>query len=1274
MTLSRRWVRGAVWVVLLMTGSILARAQEVSGSISGTVVDTAGAVVADAVVTFTNTDRAYVERTLKTSKAGYFATTSLPLGDYSLSIAATGFKTVSVTGLVLHANDSLRIDQKLMAGSAGDTVKVMADWAMVNLKNGVSSGLVTGTQIRELELSTRNYEQLLTLQPGVSYGGASDQLYSGGSFAGGIVLKQPLTQDSTAAYQPNQVIFSVDGLRPTTNNWMVDGADNVDRGAGLTLLTHPSVDAISEFVTLRGSYDAQYGRNAGGQVNVVTRSGTSALHGGAYEFFRNDVMNANNYFNNLVGVSRPKLRYNDFGFSLGGPVVIPHYYNGRSKTFFFYSQEFRRVVNYASATSYAPTPAELSGDFTNSYLTNSAGQYTGATGPVAVCSSYTIGTGVCTQYNEATVASTNGDMPISKTAQAYVNQVYKTVLPPQSAADLAAGLDPHTLTNNMRNVYNDNQEFARIDHSFGPKTNLFYHFLRDDLPTTEGGGLFIGGGMPGVSTTSTKSPGTQHVGHLTVAAHPTLLLDMGYAYSSGSIKSTPIGTVSSINSPGVNPSLPYTNTLGVVPSITYLSGNISGITSNGNYNESNVNHNGFGSITKVYREHTVKLGISYNHYQKLESATGTGNQGSFSFGSATAPSAKTLATMGASAPSTFDSEFANFLIGNANGGYTQASIAPTANLNEDLVELYAQDDWRVSRRLTVNLGVRYSYFGQPYDINNELSNFDPSSFSSINAETISSTGSLCTVAGQSTAVTSFSGGTVSTTTYIADCPNANGLNAYQPNTIADPLNGIRLGGTDYISAVTYNNNLNYPFVEPSGAPSIDTHASLYGQEIGQAEKHDFAPRIGFAYDVFGNGKTSLRGGFGMVYDQSPTSIYAQEVFNNLPYVTVQRYTAVQLDSPSSNTALSNLVPPSLRATPVIYKTPYVQQYSLDLQQEITPTLKLDLGYVGNHGTHLQGVVDINEVKPGAFTSTSIGYSQVAGCNGFTSQACEAPLNQIRPYLGYSAINDVENIFNSNYNSLQVKVTKKLSGKSMLDANYTWSRSLTNAPSDYSSAPQNSYNLAAEYGPSAYNRNEVLTIDGIWELPWMKDQKGIVGRVVGGWEVSGIYAVSSGLPLTATMDAGGTVSYGGLTSLYNGKNNGGMASDAAGLGILGTSMATLRPTQISNPNSGNGQTSMRTRQHWFNQTAFLAPSAATFQLGNEHRGVITGPGFNRLDVGLFRNFKLYRGSEFQLRGEGFNVLNHTNFATIGTDATSNTFGQATSARDPRILQVGGKVSF
>jgi hypothetical protein len=322
---------------------------------------------------------------------------------------------------------------------------------------------------------------------------------------------------------------------------------------------------------------------------------------------------------------------------------------------------------------------------------------------------------------------------------------------------------------------------------------------------------------------------------------------------------------------------------------------------------------------------------------------------------------------------------------------------------------------------------------------------------------------------------------------------------------------------------------------------------------------------------------------------------------------------------------------------------------------------LDIGYVGNHSTHLLGQIDINQIRPGVAFATG-QFNAVYAAGGFGTSTAERPLNQLRPYKGYGAINAVETIFSSNYNGLQVQFEKRFAGKSFFVANYTFSRALTNNQSDRSTAPQNTYNIAGEYGRSALDRTNILTLDGVWELPWYREQKGLIGHIIGGWELSGIYAANSGLPLTVIMSGNLTLP------------DGSKAVDAAGLGIIGSSASSLRPNMVANPNDGNGQ-QLKTRTNWFNKLAFSAPTAASLQPGNEKRGVVNGPGYNRLDTGLFRNFRIVEGVSFQFRAEAFNTFNHTNWATIGTTATTaSTFGQVTATRDPRILQIAGKLNF
>lgn len=1198
----------------------LLHAQETQGSISGTISDSSGAAIKGAIVTVTNLDRDRVERSVLTNSKGFYTATSLPLGTYSVQVSDPGFKTEVVTNLVLHVNDALTTNRTLVAGNTGETVTVQADQVQLNLENGMSQGLITGTQIRELALNNRNYEQLLLLQPGVSFGGASDQLYIGTSLPAGT---------------SNQVAFSINGSRPTSNNWTIDGADNVDRGANLTLLSYPSVDAIAEFKTLRGNYLAEFGRNASGQIDVVIRSGTNALHGSAYEFFRNNIFNANAYFNKVATlVARPLLRYNDFGGTLGGPVVLPHLYNGRDKTFFFVSYEGRRVVNYATTTALLPTAAERTGDFTQGYQLA-----TNAPGPVAVCTSVTqnlaAGTYTCNSYGTKV---TN----ISPTASAYLKDIYGNIPAPNTASNIGAGIDPHSYIYNQRNVFNDDQEIVKIDQNFG-KLTMFYRYLHDSLPSQEAGGLFNGSPLPGVPATVSSSPSTQHIGHATYPFNPTLVADVGYAYSYGAVLSQPAALGSQSASPDIKPNLPYPTTgipsstaLGIIPSVT-ING-LTGITNTGIYDDRDRNQNVFGSVTKTLGVHTFKAGATYNHYSKHENALGNGSpyqQGLFGFtstGAASPIAAVAAATCpGCLVPSAADASFAQFLLGNVNNSFTQGSAALTVNIVQNSIEAYLQDDWKIMPRLTLNLGVRYSFFAQPVDSNGLLSNFDPSTFNAATAQTVSSTGVLCV-------------------TGVAACANTNGLNRGSANLNGDPIDGIILG-----------------------TPGTFGHASSFGSKVASAQKGNFAPRLGFAYDVFGDGKTAFRGGFGLAYDESQVHPYENNGFSNKPFVNVPTIPLTSFDNPGNGTASIATALPSVQGFSTNYQTPYTMQYSLDLQQAITPTLSLDVGYFGSQSRHLEGVVDRNTLQPGSFVSK--GLSQYGVCaTGFTTTSCEQQLNQIRPYPGYLNVNIVSTIFTANYNGLQVKTTKKFAGKSYFDANYTWSRALTNAINDYATAPQNAYNINGDYGRAVYDRTNILTLDGVYELPFYREQKGLVGHIVGGFQLSGIYTLNSGLPLTVTeSSAGGTVGYASQISAL-GLANGGLVNDSAGLGIMnGPDPASLRPNQVANPNNGYGAP-IHTRLNWFYRPAFVSPTAASLSVGNEKRGAVNGPGFNRLDVGLFRNFRILEGTEFQLRGEAFNIVNHTNFQGVVTSVTSGTFGQVTSARDNRILQVAGKLTF
>lgn len=1231
--LRRFFVAATAIIAAAMLVATVAQAQSaVSGSISGTVTDSTGAVISGATVTLTNTDRGVDIRVVKTDNAGFYTAGSLPLGTYKVTISDTGFKTEAVTGLVLHANDALTVNRTMVLGSTSEMVSVTSDEAQLNLENASSEGLINSEQMTEMPLVTRNYEMLMILQPGVVYGGGTDDLTRGPSGLGGA---------------SSVVNFSVNGGRDTSNNWTIDGADNVDRGANLTLYTYPSPDAIAEFKTLRGQYSAEFGRNASGQIDVVTKSGSNQIHGSAYEYVRNTAFDANGYLNDYLGSKIQPYHYNVYGGSFGGPVYIPKVYHGRNKTFFFVSEEKQNIINtLTQSAAVVPLPSEIKGDFTQSYSYNSTTK-TYSQQPVTVCTAYT--TNTASQKNTCTATGT-AVTSFSPTAQQYLKDVYSHIPAPNSSYDISKGLDPHTILTNFKTTFGNLDSVVRIDQQIGQKATVFYRYMHDTFPVFYPQGQFTSVYIPGMNPTTAQNPGTQHLAHGTYTFSPTMVLDAGYAFSNGNITTLSSGYLSAAQSPDVNPSLAFPNTSGVLPVI-----GVSGMTTLGGsfqYIDHGTNHQAFANLTKVHNSHTFIFGFSYNHYQKLENNT-TPVNGSFGFGN-DSTLACTAANCTFAAPSdssaAMSQAFANFLIGNANNGFSQLSADPIADVKSSLWEGFVQDNWKFSPRLTLNLGVRYSLYGQPWDARGLLSNFDPATYSASKAPTIDSNGLICVT---------------------APCTQA-GSNAGQPTT---PNSNADIVGINYINGLVYNG--------PNAANN--NQASPWGNKVGQGDKKNFAPRLGFALDVFGDGKTALRGGWGIAFDDIEVSYYETTDWSNPPSVATYSTGQTSFDSPTggATTAFSK-TPGRLQAIPLTYSSPYVQQYSLDVQQQLSPTMMFDLGYFGEHGTHLMGAVDINEPMPGSWvgkvTPVSTCIDPDTNTPAYLNSTCSVMLNQIKPYLGYYAIDAMRSAFSSNYNSMQAKFTKRFKGKTYIDANYTWSRDLTNAQADYSGFIQNTYNPNGDYGRAADDRNNVLSVDGVLEEPWFRDQRGFTGRALGGWEISAIYSADSGLPLTATAGGFTLGQYNlpsGMTSIYNGRTNTAYNTDNSGISVLGNTNAGLRPDQIGNPNSGHNATIHNKGYHqlWFYAGAFASPNPVTNTSapGSEKRGTIKGPGFATADIGVFRNFKIVERLNFQFRAEAFNATNHTNVNSV-TTAEGTYFGTVTGYRDARIMQFAGRITF
>ena len=761
LTSLRTFCRAAVLLLIVATAAMLP-AQETTGTILGNVTDTSGASVPNARITITNTDRNTEQRVLTSNGTGDFSAPQLPIGHYSIRVEATGFKNYQQSGITLNVNDRHAVAVRLDVGNVQETVNVQANALQVDTQSAAATGLITGTQIRELALQSRNYEELVALMPGVT-SDIGDALYAGVSAPGG---------------NTNETAFSLNGSFGSQNNWSIDGADNVDRGGNFTLLDYPSVDAISEFKVLRGNYNAEYGRSAGGQINVITRSGTAKFHGGLYEFFRNDVLDANDWGNKQQSPVAPRtpFRYNDFGGTIGGPLFIPKLYNtDKKKTFFFFSEEVRRVVQSSPVTGTAPNLQERGG---------AIGGGGDAVFANPVCDAYPNADGTCPGNLITTIPSGK----INVAAAAYLKDVYAHVPLPQ---------DPTSdqLFSNQANIFNYHQEIARIDHTFNPKLSGFVRDIQDSIPTVEGGGLFNGNPLPNITQTNTQSPGKNVVANLSMTFSPTFLNEVEYAWSYGAVLSTNTGQMAATNSPDVASAiqLPFPETLNRIPSISFGAPNAS-FFGFGSYNDYNKNQTIFDNVTKITGKHTLKFGFSFDHYFKSENAGGN-NAGTFAFQATPATGA-----------TEFQQEFALFLLGQSTN-FTQNTIDIRALIHQNMLELYGQDEYRLFPNFTLSYGLRYSLFRQPTDGGGHATSFDPTRYNPANAPVIDNSGNICT----------------------PDTQPCDGTDQTNPNF--DPLNGIIIGGKNspYGGAVAGQSNYGLqPRIGFAYDPTNDNKTSIRG--------------------------------------------------------------------------------------------------------------------------------------------------------------------------------------------------------------------------------------------------------------------------------------------------------------------------------------------------------------------------------------------------------------------------------------------------------------
>jgi len=720
-----------IMLVLVLSASYIC-AQNSTGEIDGTVTDSTNAVIPNASVILTNTDQNAVVRTLKTDGQGQFVAAQLATGHYLLTIKASGFQKLVEHGIEVHVNQQTAVHVVLQPGETSETITVSAAPLAPETQSPAAGTLIGGSQVEQLSLAGRNYESLLSLQPGVS-----------GDIPASINRGHFSSTGST-----NNADFQVNGQRTSQNGYYLDGADILNHGSSTQASMFPSIDAIQEMNLLRNSYGAQYGGSGSAIIAMQTRSGTTVFHGDAFEFFRSQILNANNYFNNLAHVARPGIRMNDYGYSLGGPVWIPHRTDvHNTKTFFFILQELLRSETQSTETlSNIPTQAQRQGIFA-----------------APVCVAYSGST--CTQ---SATSITN----IDPTAQTYLKDILnKTPLPNNPN-------DPQGLIASETGISNETQTVIRIDHRFDQRLSIFFRYLNDPFHLLVPNGVFGSSGIPGVATSTIFNSGTSYLGHVTFVLDSTTVIDGGYAYTPSSSTAKAIGLIAESNSPDIQPTLPYVSTVDRVPSLS-IDGRSYSATSP--YDNPAHYHQVFVNVTHTSGRHTFYMGGVFESMSS-SSDSGSTNGGVFTFGATAVPSG--------SSASQFMQSFANFLEGRVST-FSQTSINAAGSVNSNLYEGYFQDDFRASTRLTLNGGVRYTLVQTPYAgpflgaSTIPFTNFVPSQYNAANAPTIGSNGLICTA---------------------SPCPGG-----AAPNSAYNPLNGIIIAGktSPYGNAVASQPKLDF---------------------------------------------------------------------------------------------------------------------------------------------------------------------------------------------------------------------------------------------------------------------------------------------------------------------------------------------------------------------------------------------------------------------------------------------------------------------------------